>query len=826
MKKIVLVKSEAKNAVIAKLFEESKNGCLPEVEVIDIERWIDHFFPNPKSLYQLKKELMSLDLVIFKDSLDYTGFLREVKNYSSKLSQYIDNFDTLPINEELKIILTIARERDYRLLCNQLEKLDASNIVIADLHYDLFEEKVINILLAHGAKKVSYFKKKSNTSYIKDCQTISDQFETAVQYIISKELPLSDCAFLLCTDDENLAQATLERYGMPYFGDKARTGFSSALDLRALLRFIEKPCKERYIQVLQRNIFTPCNNETIHYIVEHVKEGHYLDSFSYFETEESYFRTLEERAIKAQEKTAPPLIALLDEKDFKKQLALAFSYIPNKGDEKYKLLSFLQERGKDAERDFLPFLIEDLANTFIAKENNNGILLTTFKKPVYDRPYLFIFDMDGKVFPGFKGFEGLVNEEILANTNYPSLKERTDNYLKSLSYLDDSSLTIYFHPLSTYEGKECPLPVLIEKKNLEALDFELIKSEVTYNNEHKLSKENAKKAFFENDSTLKGSVSSFESYFRCPYSYFLNRGLSLYEDKVAGFDPATVGNIYHHLFETIVSLLGKDYPLISSEKIRRFLKPQIDHLRDLYPERKRQADMLEENILDTVMIHLQALKKFEDNTYFKPYSQEHKFDLERNFKSHPISFHGRIDRIDELNDTFCIIDYKTGERKINEDDIKSGISLQLLTYCYLYELITGKKPFGAAYYSLAIQNINTSTCSFKKSKGLTYEDKDPLEDLLSNFKPSGFAFENEEDYFISEVKAKAFDKDAAYKALDILYEALYASLADGKIECEPVEKACTYCPYKEICHFKGREGYFTREYVDFSLLKSKEKEEE
>ena len=147
MKKIVLVKSEAKNAVIAKLFEESKNGCLPEVEVIDIERWIDHFFPNPKSLYQLKKELMSLDLVIFKDSLDDTGFLREVKNDSSKLSQYIDNFDTLPINEELKIILTIARERDYRLLCNQLEKLDASNIVIADLHYDLKKRLLISYLL-------------------------------------------------------------------------------------------------------------------------------------------------------------------------------------------------------------------------------------------------------------------------------------------------------------------------------------------------------------------------------------------------------------------------------------------------------------------------------------------------------------------------------------------------------------------------------------------------------------------------------------------------------------------------------------------------------
>ncbi|MEF9968166.1 MAG: hypothetical protein RR766_06580, partial [Longicatena sp.] len=39
--------------------------------------------------------------------------------------------------------------------------------------------------------------------------------------------------------------------------------------------------------------------------------------------------------------------------------------------------------------------------------------------------------------------------------------------------------------------------------------------------------------------------------------------------------------------------------------------------------------------------------------------------------------------------------------------------------------------------------------------------------------------------------------------LRAMYQKIGTQIIDGKIACTPIEDACTYCTYHEICRFNG-----------------------
>ena len=66
---------------------------------------------------------------------------------------------------------------------------------------------------------------------------------------------------------------------------------------------------------------------------------------------------------------------------------------------------------------------------------------------------------------------------------------------------------------------------------------------------------------------LRGSISSFETYFQCPYAYFLKSGLRLSKGSLTTVNAAIVGTIQHALLEQSIQTWGKDYAKLNETEM-------------------------------------------------------------------------------------------------------------------------------------------------------------------------------------------------------------------------------------------------------------------
>jgi hypothetical protein len=147
-----------------------------------------------------------------------------------------------------------------------------------------------------------------------------------------------------------------------------------------------------------------------------------------------------------------------------------------------------------------------------------------------------------------------------------------------------------------------------------------------------------------------------------------------------------------------------------------------------------------------------------------------------------INFRGSIDRVDELNDTIRIIDYKTGrierlsELQISDwDDFADGSKkdkpFQVLMYAWLYkkQIMTSPQPLTGGVISL--RNLSNGLMSFAiKSQGMSKADEQ-IDDLKLE------AFED----YLSKLLHRMFDRDEPFSQTDNL-------------------KVCEYCDFRTICN--------------------------
>ena len=110
--------------------------------------------------------------------------------------------------------------------------------------------------------------------------------------------------------------------------------------------------------------------------------------------------------------------------------------------------------------------------------------------------------------------------------------------------------------------------------------------------------------------------------------------------------------------------------------------------------------------------------------------------------NHPVVLKGKLDRIDEVNGTTRIIDYKTGkvERKNVEivswehltDDYKFSKAFQLLCYSYMYSIQYPNEAIEAGIISL--KNINEGVLLFAFKEGIKGPKQHVInQETLSNF---------------------------------------------------------------------------------------------
>lgn len=167
------------------------------------------------------------------------------------------------------------------------------------------------------------------------------------------------------------------------------------------------------------------------------------------------------------------------------------------------------------------------------------------------------------------------------------------------------------------------------------------------------------------------------------------------------------------------------------------------------------------------------------------------------------------------------MDYKSSSKDLDIDDVKEGISLQLITYlsAFMESFKEGKiKPAGVMYFNLAdkftkISNLTLSkdkmvneTIKNLRMKGIFLKDMKILEIMDKNI-------ENEDR--LINVSARTAKSDKPSKSLlteeefdkicvdikEILGSIGKEMIIDGKTEVKPNKKTepCKYCKYLSIC---------------------------
>lgn len=367
--------------------------------------------------------------------------------------------------------------------------------------------------------------------------------------------------------------------------------------------------------------------------------------------------------------------------------------------------------------------------------------------------------------------------------------------------------------------------------------------------------------------SFSGSVSRLEQYASCAYAYFLRYGLRLEERATAEFQALDMGNLYHGALEEYSKLLSEsdsDWFNVSEKEMDCLLDKAISSVFSEDELNTKREEYILKRMKTTLSKTVGVLTKQVRAGYFVPTGFEVDFRSFDNINALQVALsdnetmklNGKIDRLDTYEKDgrvyVKIIDYKSGNKKIDFNKLNSGLQIQLITYMSAtMEGLKGKYPNkeilpGAIlYYNIddpmvdakdrfnALSGDEYSDLTMKLLRGegllngsvevveaLDKDLEDSSDSLVVNLgkKKDGTLKKNEriiseDDFRIISEAVRLHMKDTA------------KNMAEGDISTKPykisnTDTACSFCPYHGICGFD--EDICGFEYKEVSKLKKDE----
>lgn len=303
------------------------------------------------------------------------------------------------------------------------------------------------------------------------------------------------------------------------------------------------------------------------------------------------------------------------------------------------------------------------------------------------------------------------------------------------------------------------------------------------------------KGFLNNQLYL--SASKIDTYVKCPFKYYLENVLKLNPDKKEIYDNRIVGTFIHGLLESLVNNIDSNPNQIKDNYLDNFKKNHSltrNHIYLYFFEKLGQNTLF---LWDNIKRQL-------DGKFKAMYTELNINTLGGNNKIHyviddvNVYMSGIIDRVDSYNDYFRIIDYKTGDKKIDWNDFVNGINLQLFIYMTILSNQTNKIVSGI-FYMPAFAKF-TSDSSEYKLNGIFLDHEENIEalggDEINNYINA---------YSRGKISKNLVYDDEKYKQIMKLTEEKIKEVAtniiEGGVDIYPIKstKICDYCKFGSIC---------------------------
>lgn len=359
-------------------------------------------------------------------------------------------------------------------------------------------------------------------------------------------------------------------------------------------------------------------------------------------------------------------------------------------------------------------------------------------------------------------------------------------------------------------------------------------------------------------------ITRLEKYAACPYSQFLNNGLKLYERsrfEIAAYD---IGNLYHYSIELFcrrMKNLNLNWRTLTDNEREKLAEDCVNKVIEEYENNAISSDArnryIANRVLKTTIKTTEILKKHIVAGNFEPAYYEISVE------------HGKVDRVDlfenpeDGNLYVKVIDYKSGAKKFNISSAFFGTQMQLMIY--LGDIIKKEQsknenkkvlPAGAFYYEIKdpyieglsarektkLYSDNTITKEELKDKvkeaieqkrykeykmsGIFTDDFNILKDMDRNMDLSSDIIpvrKKKDDSYYSEVMAiDDVHFSQLIEHIENKAETFKREICEGNIEINPIETACTYCPYNSVCGFDVNAGDKYKEVPAYKLPEVKE----
>ncbi|HKM02691.1 MAG TPA: PD-(D/E)XK nuclease family protein [Bacilli bacterium] len=316
---------------------------------------------------------------------------------------------------------------------------------------------------------------------------------------------------------------------------------------------------------------------------------------------------------------------------------------------------------------------------------------------------------------------------------------------------------------------------------------------------------------FRADSPLSLSFSQIDTFYGCPFRYYLDRVLKL--RTTSNVLSLEIGNLFHHLME-----ISDHKPIDLESEIDTFLSTN---------EFAAREKMLIRGMSEIFKVGLRLKGELELQMKMEKTNAEIDVHLQLDELT---SIKGRIDRVYELkNGGLVLIDYKTGVKRFNVNQIEYGKSLQLPIYALMSindERFKDKYILGLFLQKLKQEGIlicedeEERYQHFKsqfKMSGIMLDDSGKLEEFDSTFMGThssfvtGLMYSNAQGRF--HAKAPVFKTDffdeIANRAKDKITEAA-RRIRKNDFVVTPLlidkDDACGFCPFANVC-YKKKEDY-------------------
>ena len=298
------------------------------------------------------------------------------------------------------------------------------------------------------------------------------------------------------------------------------------------------------------------------------------------------------------------------------------------------------------------------------------------------------------------------------------------------------------------------------------------------------------------------SASQLETYFKCPFSHFLQNTLKIRPRLEADILSLDVGNILHELLFDYYHLnkqVGDIYDFCKT-KIFEFVE------KDARLKLNAKSPVITA-LIDEAVRAINGVNYIDQNSAFKPVYFEHEFKGQTALKLDEVTINGKVDRVDEFNGNLRIVDYKSGHADASLKELFYGNKLQLFLYALAMENLTNKRVVGSFY--LPLHNAYTTDKNNYSLKGFFENEKEIVSALDTRLTPG----DKSDIVNVRLTKDEIAYRTIGYKELteqELLSLKTYAKnlsnkaiheIKQGEIKPSPseVSKPCDYCPYKQVC---------------------------